>query len=64
MFKNQVIYPSLTIFSSASWLKSLLVPNSAQNFAFITTFLAILVVGTLDVQKLNSAKKQLVYSKG
>ena len=37
---------------------SLLVPYSVQTFAFITTFLAVLVVGILAVQKFSVLKKQ------
>jgi len=39
---------------------SLLVPYSVQIFAFITTFLAVLVVGLLVVQKFGALKKQSV----
>jgi len=37
---------------------SLLVPYSVQTFAFITTFLALLVLGILAVQKVSALKKQ------
>jgi len=39
---------------------SLLVPYSVQTFAFITTFLTVLVVGILAVQKFGALKKQSV----
>jgi uncharacterized protein len=39
---------------------SLLVPYSVQTFAFITTFLTVLVVGILTVQKFGAFKKQSV----
>jgi hypothetical protein len=41
---------------------SLMVPYSVQTFAFMTTFLAVLVVGLLAVQKFGALKKQSVQS--
>ena len=43
---------------------SLLVPYSVQTFAFITTFLAVLVIGILAVQKRSVFKKQPVRLEG
>jgi K+-sensing histidine kinase KdpD len=55
--QRSVLAPILAHFSYNLTL-SLLVPYSAQSFAFMTTFLAVLVVGILAVQMFAEIKKQ------
>jgi len=61
---NRSILAAILIHFSYTVTLSLLVPYSIQTFAFMTTFLAVLVVGTLTIQKLNVIKNYPTYSEG
>ena len=61
---NRSVLAAILIHFSYNVTLSLLVPYSVQTFAFMTTFLAVLVVGTLTIQKLNFIKNQPAYSEG
>lgn len=52
------VLAAILVHFSYNMTLSLLVPYSAQTFAFITTFLAVLVVGILAVQKFIGLKRQ------
>ena len=54
------VLAAMLIHFSYNVILSLLVPYSVQTFAFITTFLALLVLGILAVQKVSALKKQSV----
>lgn len=55
---NRSVLAAMLIHFSYNVTLSLLVPYSVQTFAFMTTFLAVLVVGILAVQKFGVLKKQ------
>ncbi len=55
---NRSVLTAILIHFSYNVTLSLLVPYSAQTFAFMTTFLAVLVIGILAAQKFNTVKKQ------
>lgn len=61
---NRSVLVVILIHFSYNMTLSLLVPYSVQTFAFMTTFLAVLVVGTLTIQKLNFIKNQPACSEG
>jgi len=61
---NRSVLAAILIHFSYNVTLSLLVPYSVQTFAFMTTFLAVLVVGTLTIQKLNFIKNQPAYLEG
>lgn len=61
---NRSILAAILIHFSYNVTLSLLVPYSVQTFAFMTTFLAVLVIGTLTIQKLNFIKNQPACSEG
>jgi uncharacterized protein len=61
---NRSVLAAILIHFSYNVTLSLLVPYSVQTFAFITTFLAGLVVGILAVQKLSVFNKEPVRLEG
>ena len=61
---NRSVLAAILIHFSYNVTLSLLVPYSVQTFAFMTTFLALLVVGILMVQKFGVFKKQPVRLEG
>jgi len=61
---NRSVLSAVLIHFSYNVTLSLLVPYSVQTFAFMTTFLAVLVFGTLTIQKLHFIKNQPAYSEG
>lgn len=61
---NRSVLAAILIHFSYNVTLSLLVPYSVQTFAFMTTFLAVLVVGILAVQKLRMFNKQPVRVEG
>jgi hypothetical protein len=52
------VLAAILVHFSYNMTLSLLVPYSAQTFAFITTFLAVLVIGILAVQKFINLRRQ------
>ncbi len=61
---NRSVLAAILIHFSYNVTLSLLVPYSVQTFAFMTTFLAVLVIGILAVQKLGVFKNQPVRLEG
>ncbi len=61
---NRSVLAAILIHFSYNMTLSLLVPYSVQTFAFMTTFLAVLVIGILAVQKRSVFKKQSVRLEG
>ncbi len=58
LIKISILLPAIIILINV--IISLLMPYSVQTFAFITTFLALLVLSILAVQKVSTLKKQSV----